>query len=145
MSGERRTAEDALALTGEIRQFISSGPAVPKSPKASADNSTDDGDTGRRARLATSNAPKRTTTESPRRRSQPKATSRSHAKSVSLSEPQLTHIKATVQKTVRFKPALIAKLEAWVKDREARGVQVPSFQQIQNEALGLWLDSNVKG
>ena len=50
--------------------------------------------------------------------------------------------KATVQKTVRFHPKLIAQLDAYTRAEEARGERAKSFQQIQNEALELWLQRN---
>lgn len=52
--------------------------------------------------------------------------------------------KATVQKTVRFQPTLIADLEAWQRKQEKRGETPASFQRIQNEALRLWLEKHVR-
>ncbi|QDV43896.1 hypothetical protein Enr13x_37560 [Stieleria neptunia] len=53
-----------------------------------------------------------------------------------------TFAKATVQKTVRFQPKLIADLEAWQRKQETMGEIPASFQRIQNEALRLWLEKH---
>ncbi|MCS7466301.1 hypothetical protein NZK35_06380 [Stieleria sp. ICT_E10.1] len=53
-----------------------------------------------------------------------------------------TLAKSVIQKTVRFKPTLIAQLEDWIRRQEADGNVQTTFQQIQNEALELWLDRN---
>ncbi len=53
-----------------------------------------------------------------------------------------TFAKATVQKTVRFQPTLIAKLDAFQREQERSGRMPASFQRIQNEALELWLEKN---
>lgn len=50
-----------------------------------------------------------------------------------------TYAKATVQKTIRFHPKIIAEVEALIRQQEATGEKPDSFQQIQNEALELWL------
>jgi hypothetical protein len=50
--------------------------------------------------------------------------------------------KATVQKTVRFQPKLIAQMETWIREQEARGENSFSFHQIHNEALKRWLEKN---
>ncbi len=60
----------------------------------------------------------------------------------STDELQRLLSKATVQKTVRFQPRLIAQLETRIKRQEAGGDNPPSFQQIQNEALKFWLDEH---
>jgi len=49
--------------------------------------------------------------------------------------------KATIQKTVRFNPHLIARWENFVESKRAAGESPSSFQQAQNEAFQLWLQS----
>lgn len=67
------------------------------------------------------------------------------SKSRQTSEEMLrTFAKATVQKTVRFQPKLIADLEAWQRKQERMGDIPASFQRIQNEALRLWLEKNAR-
>ncbi len=57
----------------------------------------------------------------------------------------MTYAKATIQKTVRFRPELISKLERWSRNQQASGQSPKSFQQIQNEALSLWLEKTTDG
>jgi hypothetical protein len=55
-----------------------------------------------------------------------------------------TYAKATVQKTIRFHPRLIAELDAYTRQHELDAEKPKAFQQIQNEALDLWLDQHVR-
>lgn len=59
------------------------------------------------------------------------------------SRPELlrAHSKARVQKSVRFRPALIAELDEHLRSLEIAG-QERSIQDVMNEALELWLDKN---
>ena len=50
----------------------------------------------------------------------------------------LPHVKARVQKTVRFRPELIARFEEHLRSREQSGAGL-SFQDAMNEALEAWL------
>jgi hypothetical protein len=54
------------------------------------------------------------------------------------------YAKATVQKTIRFHPRLIAELEAHMRKQELDGGNPIPFQQVQNEALDLWLENYVR-
>ncbi|MEZ6103774.1 MAG: hypothetical protein R3E01_32920 [Pirellulaceae bacterium] len=51
--------------------------------------------------------------------------------------------KASVQKTIRFRPALIAEWESYVHNQRLTGAKPMTFQDVQNEALELWLNQNV--
>jgi hypothetical protein len=50
--------------------------------------------------------------------------------------------KATIQKTVRFNPQLIARWEQLAQSTRENGGIPASFQQVQNEALEMWLSKN---
>lgn len=78
------------------------------------------------------------------------STDRTHQASRKKSKPriaqtrwmQTTLSKATIQKTVRFNPQLIAKWEQRTQIERENGKTPKSFQQVQNEALELWLHKN---
>ena len=55
--------------------------------------------------------------------------------------PSLDRImsKATIQKTIRFSPNLIAQVETWQAEQLETGKQPMSFQQIQQLALEEWI------
>lgn len=61
--------------------------------------------------------------------------------SLSTPNPTLNRAmsKATIQKTIRFSPELIAQVETWRTQQLESGNQPKSFQQIQQEALADWL------
>ena len=52
-----------------------------------------------------------------------------------------TMAKARIQKSIRFRPDLIAKLEKYRRLQEEEGKSQISIQDAQNEALAMWLDS----
>ena len=52
--------------------------------------------------------------------------------------------KATIQKTIRFSPELIAQVEQWQAEQLSSGQLAMSFQQIQQEALREWLAAKAK-
>ena len=52
-----------------------------------------------------------------------------------------TMAKARVQKSIRFRPDLIARLEKFRRNEEEEGRTPVSIQDAQNEALAMWLDS----
>ena len=52
----------------------------------------------------------------------------------------LPHVKARVQKTVRFRPELIARFEEHLRIQEQTGTAL-TFQNAMNEALEAWLAS----
>jgi hypothetical protein len=62
----------------------------------------------------------------------------------STHELSRTYAKATVQKTIRFHPRLIAELEAYTRQQELDAEKPLALQQVQNEALDLWLEKNVR-
>jgi hypothetical protein len=66
------------------------------------------------------------------------------APQASTHELSRTYAKATVQKTIRFHPRLIAELEAYTRQQELDGEKPLAIQQIQNEALDFWLEKNVR-
>ena len=149
MVKERRSAADALALSPQIEEFIAKGisptAAEPRSEKVVQMNADPE------IRLAESE----TESDLPNAESQEplgqvKKPSRQPERRVAArpqsfqtpDEMQRLLAKATVQKTVRFQPKLIAQMETWIREQEARGENSFSFQQIQNEALKLWLEKN---
>jgi hypothetical protein len=150
MVKERRSAADALALSPQIEEFIAKGitPTVAEPRSEKVVQMKTDPDTRSAESETESDLP---STESQETAGQIKKPSRQPerrvaARSQSFQTPdemQRLLAKATVQKTVRFQPKLIAQMEAWIREQEARGENSFSFQQIQNEALKLWLEKNV--
>ena len=149
MVSERRTAEDALEISGDVKDFIARGFVDNTTQRESTESSdagaepandtqaaTEKGNTDRPSKGATSRKPGKSTRS---RRSQ--TTGRGHAYEY---ENSRAHAKATVQKTVRFQPSLIARLEHWIRVLEDRGEGAPSFQQVQNDALKLWLEKHAE-
>ncbi len=132
MDSERRTVADALDTDDKIGQFISNGLANLSTESSEASPSVESAglDGGEPAKDAPSKQPERK--------------NRSVSKPRKISDEQLsrTLAKSVIQKTVRFKPTLIAQLEDWIRRQEADGNVQTTFQQIQNEALELWLDRN---
>ena len=49
--------------------------------------------------------------------------------------------KARIQKSIRFRPELIARLDTYCRKLEAEGQEAISNQRAQNEALEMWLES----
>jgi hypothetical protein len=149
MVKERRSAADALALSPQIEEFIAKGitPTVSTTPSEKVVQMKADPE----IRLTESDKeellPNMESHESagqirkPSRQPERRVAARSQSFQTP-DEMQRLLAKATVQKTVRFQPKLIAQMEAWIRDQEARGENSFSFQQIQNEALKLWLEKN---
>jgi hypothetical protein len=158
MVKERRSAADALALSPQIEDFISKGitssQVTPQRPLSIAEKPKQESVANESSQHITeptegtfdrelvneavSNSESKTQARTPERRvAKPANTIQSNE------EMNRMLSKATVQKTVRFQPRLIAQMEAWVKRQEAGGENPPSFQQIQNEALKLWLEKTV--
>jgi hypothetical protein len=52
---------------------------------------------------------------------------------------EMTLSRATIQKTVRFQPELVAELESLNHHKSQQGERPLSFQEVQNEALRMWL------
>ena len=50
--------------------------------------------------------------------------------------------KARIQKSIRFRPELIARLDEYFYQRELKGEEEVSIQYVQNEALKLWLEKH---
>lgn len=154
MVKERRSAADALALSPQIEDFITRGITTPSdaakqslsiAPKLDKESATlesskqtppvsDNSVVDLNDETDSTSEPKFASRNSDRR------SSKSSMSFQTTDEMQRLLSKATVQKTVRFQPKLIAQLETWIKRQEAGGDNPPSFQQIQNEALKLWLD-----
>jgi hypothetical protein len=141
MARQRRTAAEAMALPTSVEQFITRGvpnmatPATSRNPLANENSRQEpvgrqddqpEGDHG----FGSSRKPRKVPRQQSRQTS---------------GHDDLTRMlaKATVQKTVRFQPRLVAEWEAYVRRQEASGHATKPFQQVQNEALELWLEKNV--
>ena len=132
---KRRTAEDALNMPSNVRQFIAQGRPSAQKGHAVPDQqseASDSDDTNDELQDAEPNGgrPSRKPRRSAKQRSRPNHSEHDLAR---------TYAKATVQKTVRFQPKLIADWEAHVRTLEDAGQTSKPFQQMQNEALELWL------
>ena len=81
----------------------------------------------------------------PRRKKQVRRRIRKKTRT-SMPNPSLDRImsKATIQKTIRFSPELIAQVEQWQAEQLSSGQLAMSFQQIQQEALREWLAAKAK-
>jgi hypothetical protein len=53
------------------------------------------------------------------------------------------HSKARVQKSIRFRPAIVAELEEHLRSLEFAGNQ-RSLQDVMNDALELWLQTHAR-
>lgn len=124
----KRTVEEALQEGTKVKEFISRGiPGKNPKLKIAPESKPTEAEAAQKPKLK-------------RRRPKNQSTPRS-----TLTPPDdlaRTLAKATIQKTVRFHPNLIAQLDVLVRADEARGKRPRSFQQIQNEALQLWLNEN---
>lgn len=134
----RKTLEEVFNMPDAVKDFIdkgietdsqSQGPSekLPgrKGPKAAQDRKVIDMEEGR---SQGSSKPVPATSRA--------AVRQEPAAAVDLTR---TYAKATVQKTIRFHPKIIAEVEAVIRQQEVSGEKPISFQQIQNEALELWL------
>ena len=137
---ERRSAGEALSLTPPVEEFIARGvPNGEPGSVSSADQESVDPPKGKTKRI---HRPKSPDSSSRRPRS---AGKRKHKKTPkpeteTVTEALLqTYAKATVQKTVRFQPKLIAEFEELTRTQQLSGEKPKSFQDAQNEALALWL------
>jgi hypothetical protein len=140
---KRRTAEEAFEIPASVQEFIERG--VHSSAKSAPADSP----------IAT---PQADASHSPRNekvidldeeRHVPSTTGRVNLKRGSSRSPlpddlTRTYAKATVQKTIRFHPKLIAELDAHTRQQELDAEVPKAFQQIQNEALDLWLERYVR-
>ena len=81
----------------------------------------------------------------PRRKKQVRRRIRKKTRT-SMPNPSLDRImsKATIQKTIRFSPELIAQVEQWQAEQLSSGQIAMSFQQIQQQALREWLVAKAK-
>ena len=52
--------------------------------------------------------------------------------------------KAKVQATARYDIKLYAEYQMWEERQRERGESTPSFTEVQNQALDLWLKKNVR-
>lgn len=154
MVKERRTAADALALSPQIEDFISKGisssiqsekqsPRVEEKVEKTSPVRLVDSDPADTEKEPIEREVHETMGSSPKRKQPSVAVERKETKQpvgyANADEMQRLLSKATVQKTVRFQPRLIAQMEAIIRNQEARGEAPMSFQQIQNDALKLWL------
>jgi len=75
-----------------------------------------------------------------------KGKSKSSSRDAITPSPELKHAysQSRIQKTVRFRPKLIAELQKYFREQEAAERDVPSFQDVQNDALELWLQKHVR-
>ena len=141
MASKRRTAAEAFQIPAAVDEFISSGVQLGARSTEKQDND----------QLRSQGKGKGT----PKRRRQRKVASQNGEASFkrrtsNRREPhddelgELARLldKASVQKTVRFHPTIIARLNEYARLRAASGAPSMSFQQIQNEALQLWLDTH---
>ena len=157
---KRVSAAEALEMSAEIKEFISTGP--PSSSKQANSSQQTENKIPKSANennsLASNEAAADITTrprQSSKRprplpeteyRATPHKPAKKRIQKKRLPQPQLpdatplSHSKARVQKTVRFLPQLITEVDAYLK-AQAPG-QERSFQDIANEALREWLDSN---
>ena len=84
--------------------------------------------------------PKSVSLTKPRR----KSNQREGSGKTSLIESRRTLSKAKVQATARYDVRLYAEYETWQESLQERGETTPSFTEVQNQALDLWLQKNVR-
>lgn len=131
MDRERLTVSDALDSEDTISQFISNGLETPSATDNADDsNETSSRDAGDSDQVRSASSP----------RARKKKDRPSEPREISDEQLSRTFAKSVIQKTVRFKPTLIARLEGWLRHQELSDHPQKTFQQIQNEALELWLD-----
>ena len=137
---KRRSAEEALNLPASVKQFIDRGidaadsQSRPLAMQVSGLNPRNRKSSSCHWNIRRSLHPSRDSRGAERAALRP-------ASAIELSR---TYAKATVQKTIRFDPQLIAELEAYTRERELHGEKPVTLQQIQNEALDLWLEKHVR-
>jgi hypothetical protein len=143
---KRRTAEEALSIPTAVQDFIERGvllkdtTASADTGNAAADVQSDKNQTD--PKVIDLGSERQPPLISRKRSSQTKPTP--DLPSTSLDNLSRTYAKATVQKTIRFHPKLIAELEAHTRKQELDGEKPIPFQQVQNEALDLWLERHVR-
>jgi len=94
---------------------------------------------------STSEPPKRKGGEGTQRPSTSRARRPNRPKTRPPTMPTVTpiHSKARVQKSIRFRPALVAQLEEHLHSLALTGNE-RSIQDVMNEALDLWLQTNAQ-
>jgi hypothetical protein len=145
MADRRRTAKDVFEMPDPVRTFIAQGVQTPPIADTLQSQVTDEP-------LASLAPPKNARiVEMGRARSPEPRTgnARTRAKSPSPSPVptvpvERAYAKATVQKTIRFHPRLIAELDAYFREQMVNHDRPVSIQHVQNEALDLWLERNVR-
>lgn len=137
-ASDRKTAGEALKLAPNVDAFIRRG--VPgKNELSRASRAEDVGPDVSESGPANSSGD--VSRDKPRRRRSSGRKSRAEKETAASDREDLlrTLARATVQKTVRFQPQLIAEFDALVRTEVAAGRKPKSFQEVQNEALKLWL------
>ena len=141
---KRRTAEEAFEMPASVKDFISHGVQESGNVQASTpkpEPSMDRSQSMPHEKVIELDEERQVHTTT-RRTGQGHRASRSPQSSPD--DLTRTYAKATVQKTIRFHPRLIAELEAYSRQLELDAEKPLAFQQIQNEALDLWLDKYVR-
>jgi hypothetical protein len=141
---KRRTAEEALNIPTAVQDFIEHGMLVTEAKRLANDNNAAI-DVRSSAKKTDANVidleSERAAPPISRRRSTQNKPG-PEAPPTSLDDLTRTYAKATVQKTIRFHPKLIAELDAYLRSVERGGGKPVTFQSVQNEALALWLERN---
>ena len=134
MDGSRRNATEALQHAARVEDFISNGVHVKiKTPNEIGQvEPTDSQEQENANQSKTDRQPQR---KARRKSSKPRVDLPTDSASLALA-------KATIQKTVRFNPKLIARWERLAHSKRASGQTPASFQQVQNDALALWLSKH---
>ncbi len=138
MPKRRRSATEALDVPVKIQEFITKGlPNTQDSDPTSGPLAINDPQVAVKG-VSENNSNWRERPKHRRTRQSKNTPKRSSDQTIS-EDVSRAYAKATIQKTVRFRPEIVAELDALVREEEATGKQPKSFQQIQNEALAMWI------
>lgn len=147
MASKRRTAEDVFEMPDPVKKFIDQGLQTTHDQQNAQPTAVNPHDT-----LTESASSSRVVNMSHGRATHTGPREGKHQSALPPVQPpsaplpvERAYARATVQKTIRFHPRLIAELDAYLRDQNLHEERPVSIQHVQNEALDLWLERNVRG